>query len=216
MKIDKFLLLIIALILLLSLATFWQFRNFKKFLSAVNLSKFEIPKFEITSPFKKEGIKEFVSEDGKLKVKYAADWIELSQTILEVLNKEMVKEGAEVLFYAQKMELEKSAFAFLVIQKVDFETDRNLEEFIEEIKKENEEREIKMEMIDLTIEDEEAIMETLISKKESGLIFHSKEKIILSENRGWIITVFTLKDSWAEFEKEAEEILRSLEFQRGV
>jgi len=216
MKIDKFLLLIIALILLLSLATFWQFRNFKKFLSAVNLSKFEIPKFEITSPFKKEGVKEFVSEDGKLKVKYAADWIELSQTILEVLNKEMVKEGAEVLFYAQKMELEKSAFAFLVIQKVDFETDKNLEEFIGEIKKENEEREIKMEMIDLTIEDEEAIMETLISKKESGLIFHSKEKIILSENRGWIIAVFTLKDSWAEFEKEAEEILRSLEFQRGV
>ena len=211
MKIDKFLLSIIAFIFLLSLAAFGQFRNFQKSLSKIDLSKFEIPKFEIALPSPEEETREFIDEHGELRFEYSTEWIEWNKTILETLNKEMLKEEAEILLYAQKTKLEKSAFAFLVVQKLSFKTDKNLEELIEKIEKESKEKGVETEIINLKIEDKEAIREIIVYQKESGLIFHSKEKIILNQNKGWIITVFTLQNNWAEFEKEFEKILQSVQ-----
>jgi hypothetical protein len=210
MKVDKFLISIITFILLLGFATYWQFRNFQKSLSKIVIPKFEIPKFEIKLPTEKRETKEFISPDGKLKLKFSTDWIELSASILEALNKEAVKEGAKILLYAQKMNLEKKAFASLVVQEVEIKEDANLEELIEKLKKENKEKGVEMEIIASEIKGREGIIEAEYKRKE-GIIFHSKTKVILEKNKCWLITIFSLKQDWINFKEEANEILNSVE-----
>ncbi|MFQ6049466.1 MAG: hypothetical protein ACE5J0_00255 [Candidatus Paceibacterales bacterium] len=208
MKDYKFFILTILAIILLSFATHWQFKNFHKSLSGIEFPKFEMPKLELPPLQESEGAgyKEFVSPDGKLKLKYSSDWMEMKG--LEKLNQETIKERAKILLFAQKFRLEKAAFASLVIQELSLEKEKKLEKVIEEMKKETEEKGIEMEVLKLETKDKEANLEAKY-KKERGSVLHSKEKIILSENKAYLITFVALDRDWSEFEKEIGEILSS-------
>jgi len=197
---------IIFVILLLSGAIFWNFKNWRKSLEKVELPKFEMPKFEI-SP-KKEGYKEWTSPDGTLKMGYPADWMEMeSKTLENFPQAEIIGGKGKILFFAQKIAWEKTSLVFLLVQKLTFEEKRGAEEIIEEIKKGVEEKEGEMEIERLEIKNGEAVLEAKYKGKK-GYELHSKEKIILNE-KGYLISCFTFEKDWSEFQKEAEEIINS-------
>jgi len=204
MKLDKFLILIILLILLLSFATYWQFKSFQKTLSEVKFPEFEMPKLEMPLFQKNGGQKEFISQDGKLKLKYPSDWVELAKESLGSFNQEAV-EGGKVLFFAQKFKIEKAAFALLVVQES--EKRESVEEIIEEIKEGVAEGGGEMKIINLDIKENEGFFEA--NYKRKGSIFRSKEKIIFAENKFYLISIFSLEKDWPEFENETSEILNS-------
>jgi len=199
----KDLFLIVIIILFLSGSTYWNFKNWKKSLEKVELPKFEMPRFE---PFpKKEGYKEWTSPDGKLKLKYPADWMEMDIRTLESYIQREIEE--KPLFLAQKLVIEKSTIVFLTVNKLKPETGSNAEEILEKMKKDAKKREGEMEILKLDIQNKIAIFEAKYSKKE-GPVFHSKEKMILNEEV-YLISFFTFEKDFSEFENEAEEIINS-------
>jgi len=200
MKIDKFLILIILSIAGLSFFTYWQFKNLQKTFPGVKLPKIEMPKSESLFP-QKTDYKEFTSPDGKLKLKYLSDWMEIPK---ESFQGEIGAE-AKVLFFANKFKIEKAAFASLIVQELDLEKETSIENIVEKMKKEAEKKG-KMEVLKLEIKNGEGYL-TAKYVKEAGSVFFSKEKIILGENKAYLVTIFTLENWWSEFEEEAKEIL---------
>jgi hypothetical protein len=198
MKVDKFLVSIIAFILLLSFLAYWHFKNFQRSLSQIKLPKFELPKPKI---IESKGKKEFKSPDGKLKLTYLDDWIEMPKESLESLSQGL-KEG-KVLFLAQKFKLEKAAFAFLIVQE--YKDGKNQEEIINELKKEAKEKGGEMEILNLKEDYFEA------KYKRKNVVFLSKEKVIFGEGKIYLVSIFSSEKDWPEFEEEAKEILNSVQ-----
>jgi hypothetical protein len=205
MKIDKFLILIILAIFSLSFAVYWQVRNFQKSLSEIEFPKFEMPKMETFLPEGQEGYKEFVSPDEKLKLKYSASWIEMTKESLAQLSQEALENEAKTLFFANKFILNKAAFASLIIQELSLGKEESLEEIIDKIKKEEGKEILKSE-----IKEKEAYLEVGY-KGKTGSVFYSKEKIFLSGNKAYLISVLALEKDWPGFEKETEEIFNSIQ-----
>jgi Fe2+ transport system protein B len=210
MKDKQYFILTIIFILVLSFVTHWQFKNFQKTSSGIQFPKFEMPEFNPPFPSESAESKEFISPDGKLKLKYSSEWIEFPKESLKNLNKEIVKTGSEILFFAQKFNLKEAAFASLVVQELNSESGSGLEEIIENIKKEAEEKNVEMEIIKLEIEERKAYLETKY-QQEGGDILHSKEKIILTEDKIYLIDFISPDKNWLQFEKEAEEIFDSVQ-----
>jgi len=206
MKIDKLLISIIIFILLLSFVTYWQFKNFQKTLSEVKLPSLEMSKFEMPLFQENKEYKEFVSPDGKLKLKYSSDWMEMPKESLKNFDQEAIKEG-QTLFLASKFKIEKTAFALLIIQEL--EKRKNPEEIIEEIQSEAKEKGGEVEIISLDIKENRGYFEAKYKRK--GGTFRSKEKIILGENKFYLISIFSLEKDWPEFQDEANEILDSVQ-----
>ncbi|MBZ9578245.1 hypothetical protein KJA14_00015 [Patescibacteria group bacterium] len=200
----KDIILIFSVILLLSLITYWHFKNWRKSLSEVEMPKFEMPEFEFPSK-EEEGYKEFISSDGKLKMKYSADWMEMKSEIFEGFTQE---DKGKTLFFAQKFELEKAAQAFLTIQELSLGEEKGFEEIIEKMKRDIEEKEGEMEILKLEIENKTAIFEAGY-KGKTGYPLHSKEKIILNKEKTYLISFFTFEKNWPDLQQEAEEIINS-------
>lgn len=212
MRDKAYLSLLFALIILFSGATIWQFTYFGKSIKETNLPKFniEIPDLKISSQSENEiQKKEFISQDGKLKLNYSSDWVPLSD--LEAFNKELVKEGAEVLLFAQKFDLEKSFFAFLIAQKINFEEEKNISEIIELLQEKTKEKGMEMEVIKTEAENNQAVLD-LKYKREKQTIFLAKEKIITDRNEVYLIDAASPEKDWPSLEKEAEEIISSIQF----
>jgi len=209
MKELKIFILIILCIFFLAIGSWWRFKEFKESLPKVKLPEFNLPEIKLL-PEKKGEIfdKEFVSPDGKLKFEYSSDWLELEKESLEKFNRELIKEEAKILFFANKLNLERAAFASLFVQEWELKKAENLEEILGEMKGEMKEKGIEKEIIKLKIENKEAILEAKY-KREGAASFYSKEKIIFEENKFYVITIITLEKDWAEFENEANEILNS-------
>lgn len=210
MKDKQYFILTVISILVLSFVTHWQFKNFQESSSEIKLPEFEMSKIELPSFQEDSDYKEFISPDEKLKLKYHSLWIEFPKETLENLNKEIVKTGSEILFFAQKFDLEKTTFTSLIIQELNSENGSGTEEIIEKIKKEAEEKNIGMEILKLEIKEKEANLETKY-QQEDGDIFHSKEKIILTENKIYLISFIAPDKDWLNFEQEAEEIINSVQ-----
>jgi len=199
----KDLILIFVVILLLSGVTYWHFKNWRKSLNEVELPKFEMPKFELFP--KKEGYKEWVSPDGKLKMKYSADWLEMDIRILGSYVQREIEE--KPLLVAQKFVIEKSTFAFLTVNKLKFKEELGAEGILEKMKEDAQKREGEMEVLNLEIKDKIAVFEAKYKGKE-GPVFQSKEKMIFN-NEIYLISFFTFEKGFPEFKKEAEEIINS-------
>jgi len=204
MKIDKFLILILLSIFLLSFFTYWQFKRLSEAMPKIKKPEVEIPKPESIFQQKTE-IKEFISPDGKLKFKYSSDWIEMPKESWQEINAE-----AKVLFFANKFKLEKAALASLIVQELDLEKEKSVKEIVEEIEKEVKAKNGEMEILNLEIKDKEADLK-IKYKKETGPIFVSKEKIILGDNKFYLISIFALEKDWLEFENETNEIFNSIQ-----
>lgn len=201
MKIDKFLILIILSIFSLSFFTYWQFKKLSKPLPKI--PRVEIPKPESLLQQKTE-IKEFVNPDGKLKFKYSSDWMEMpKEGWQETINAE-----TKILFFATKFKIEKGAFASLVAQEMDWKKD--VREIIEEMEKSAKEKSGEMKILNLEIKDKDASLKARY-KKEEKTNFISREKIILGEEKAYLISIFSLERFWPEFEIESEKILDSVQ-----
>jgi hypothetical protein len=96
----------------------------------------------------------------------------------------------------------------LVVQELSWKKD--VREIIEEMGKEAKEKSGEMEILNLEIKDKGADLKARY-KKEGGLNFISREKIILGEEKVYLISIFSLERFWPEFEIEADEILNSVE-----
>jgi len=206
MKIDKFLILILLSIFLLSFFTYWQFKKLQKFLPKIEIPNIEMPKPESMFQQKTE-IKEFVSLDGKLKFKYSSDWMEMPK---ESWQEKIIAE-TKVLFFANKFKLEKATFASLVVQELSLEKEKSVEEIVEEMKKEVKAKNGELEILNLEIKGKEAYLK-MKYKKEMEPTFISKEKIILGEKKAYFVNIFSLENFWQDFEAETNEILNSVKF----
>ena len=163
------------MILGLSFTTYWRFKSFQQSLSQINLPKFKMP--EIDSGLwlgGKEGYEEWISPDGKLKIKYPAFWLGMEEgSIKDYLGS---TEESEILFFAYRFDLKNlSSMTFLIIQKLTPE--KNLEKVIEEIEKDTKEKGGEMKNINLKMEENQADFERESESKIGDV--HSKEKLIL-------------------------------------
>ena len=201
MKIDKFLVLIIVSIILLSTFTYWQFKKLAESLPEIKMPEVEIPKPETFFQPEIEA-KEFISPDGKLKFKYSSDWVEMPGEGWQ----EPIDE-AKILLFLTKFKIEKAAFASLIVQELDWE--KGLKEVMEKIENEAKEKGGEIKFLDLEIGDRKANFKARYKKEEANFI--SKEKIILGKEKVYLISIFSLERFWPEFEGEAEEILNSVE-----
>jgi hypothetical protein len=197
----------ILMIFLLSGFSFWHFKNWKKSISEFKPPKIEIPKPELFP--KKEGHKEWISPDGKLKLEYSADWIEINKKILEEFPKEKIKES-EVLFVAQKFKLERVAQAFLLVERLNF-PEKSFDEILEIMQKNVSERNIEMQILNQEKKEKEWILEVLYKRKD-GFSLHSKEKLLRIGNGIFLISFFTFEPYWLDFKEEGEKILRSVQY----
>jgi hypothetical protein len=208
MKDKKYFILTIISILVLSLITYQQFKSFREISSEIELPEFKMPEFKLPPSQESTKYEEFTSPDGKLKIKYPSDWLKLPQESLEKINEEIVKEDSKILFFAQKFNLEKAAFISLAIQELGLKENENLETVINGMKEEAKKEEKGGGIIKLEIKNEEAYFETKYEKEEST-IFVSKEKVVLGENKVYIITFIAPEKDWLTFEKEVEGIFSS-------
>jgi len=205
MKIDKFILLIIIFIIVLSFGTYWQFKKFRESISKSVFQNFEMPEIKLFSQPENKDV-EFVSPDEKLKITYPSNWINIATENLETMNREMAKKEAKILFFGNKINLKSASFASLIIQEVKL-GGRNIEEIIEESKNNSQEGE-ETKIVQSKIEEKEAYFEEEYKRKD-GTIFISKERVLLSEEKAYFVTVFALDSFWPDFKDEAEKILNS-------
>jgi len=208
-KIGLSFLVIILGIFLIFLVGNWQLERMKKSLPQ-NLQK-ELKAFpmeEIQKKFFGENteFKEWVSPDGKLKISFLSDWMEIEKEAVESLNQEIIQEGAKILFFAQKLKIKGGAFASLIIQELDKKEWTNLEKFIEETKEEFKEKNGEIETV--RVDSKEGIFEAKY-KKEGQPELHFIEKILIGEDKVYSILFLTFDKDWQGFLEEANSILNS-------
>lgn len=210
MKKKSFLLPIIILcILLLIVTTYWRARNwqrdFEEFASRekTNLEWLKTP--DINFPPDQEEItpKEFISDDGRFKVDYFSDWEELQGGELEGISSSILQEEVKFVFLARKLDIESSSLAFFTIQEIG-RGDESLSEIIEEMEKAQEE----MEIIESEISEEEALIEVRY-KRPGEPSFRSKERLILDEEKIYLIAIFVFEREWEKLRPEADKIIAS-------
>jgi len=195
---------------ILAFATSWYSKNLLKPLSTADLPEFEMPEFDPFSSQETKDYTEFISPDGKLKLKYPSQWMKMTPDTLEKINQALVNEKAENLLFVQGIKIETGGFVFLMIQKLTLEEEKTLEEIIETIKEGVEEQGGKVEISNLKIEDKIAYFEGKF-EGENPPPLYLKEKIVFLENKAYLISLFNLKNDWSEFEKEVDEILNSVQ-----
>jgi len=211
MRKKRYFIVALTMIVVCGLASYLNFKKFNKnsfpSLSFENLLKTEAPQTSEDSLFpEKEGEKEWLSPDGKLKLRYSQSWIEYDKILLEELKQNATSSlESEILLYAIRIKEEGKAFCFLTVEKIN--SKKNLEEIIGMLKKNSKEE---FEIVDSQNEENSANLEfnTRIEEKTD---FHSKMKMFFTEDKTYLITVSAPEN---DFEKFAEEssILSSAEF----
>jgi hypothetical protein len=196
-----------------------------KYLGEQQLKKLGVPlenlppvKLEEIKPemFKEEtgNYKEFISPDGKLKMKYSSSWIEAKSEVLEKITPEEYKREYELetLFSAQKFKVD-GGFAQLVISKGVFGAETSFEEIIEDMKEGNQKKGWSMEILKSEKKGNEITFEAIYKKAERYDV-RSKEKIIFLEPKEgkketYFIAFLTLERYWQNFKDEADFIISS-------
>lgn len=210
MKVDKFLVIIIFSIIALSSLAYWQFKNFHKNFSEIEMPKFELPLLPEQSNNQELTIEEYSTPDGKLKMGYGSDWQIIGSETLNKIFQGTVASGTEILFLAEKINIQNGSFSFLSVQNLVLKENEGLTEVIDKLKTEFAGREGQMESIEL--KNEENFADFTAKSKSNDSVFFSKGKIVLIENSAYIVSFATLEKDWLEFENEAEEILKTIEF----
>lgn len=214
---------LLGVIFLLSMISTWHIRRLQESLSRIGFPKFEEMKpeqlQELFRNLKGEdpteiSYKDFISPDGRLKITYSADWLEVKDE--KILGKttqmeRVEKYGLKTLFLAQKLRKEK--IAQLIISELNFDKQKGFENIIEEMKEVNRQQGWEMEIIKSEIKEKENILEAKYRKPERYDV-HSKEKILLldpenEKRKVYLIAVITLDRDWQEFTEEAEGVINS-------
>ena len=202
-----YLLITFCLIILLSWVVYQRFFDFQETLSDFSPPQFEMPKTDF-SLSQEENEQKFVSPDGRLKIDYPGGWTKTTEDFLIAMNQEGMKlEQAKVLFFAFKVDLGKPTPFFFLIQEINL---INLEKIIEVMKVDTEEKDGEMEILSLIAENKIASLEAKY-KKGGVYDFLSREKIIILEEKSYLVALFTPEENWLAFTDEADSILNSIE-----
>ncbi len=213
---DKNLFIITIICIILSgIMSYEQLRNFNSPLSENQIPNFEMPNFESLLFQKEEGSERFVSPNTKLEMSYPSSWMKMEGQSLEYFNQEVIKKGAKILLFVQKLDIKTSSFASLIIQELTLNKNKTIEELIEEINKETLDKGVEIEIISLKIEGQEGLLEKKYTTGQSFDLY-SKEKIIILESEdietiAYLIIFITLDKDWTKLELEADEIFSSIQ-----
>jgi hypothetical protein len=155
--------------------------------------------------------KEFLSQDGKLKIEYTSEWIEIKPEDFEkFVSREELKEkyNLKTLFSAEKFGF--GNVAILIIQEMSVPREKTFREILEEMKESNKKGGIKMEILNSEIKEKEATFE---AKYENKYNSHSIEKIFFSEEetnkKSFLIAYLTLERDWPSLKEEGRKIISS-------
>jgi len=202
----------LALITLIAIVGTWQMTKWQKTLSQSSLSSLKSissEQFQELYSFSDTTYQEFINSDGKLKMKYPSDWlvIEDENLFITMTPKEWEKKyNFKTIFLAQYFKIDK--FAQLIIHEGVF--DISIEEIVEKMKESNQKQGLQMEIVKSDIKDSQGVFEVkyLIA---SGSNLYSKETIVSSEEKTYLIAFITFEKDWQEFAEKAEFILGSVQ-----
>lgn len=201
------------MIFVCSIFSYWHFKQFKVSPTKINLPNFEMPETDLEKLLypepEKEDYKEWISPDGKLKLKYSANWIETNEDFLSELRQgEVNLIGGSVLFFAFQFRVKDGALAFLTVEEIS--PPKNLEVIVKEMEKRITEKEGKMEIINLEQKDKIARLEIKMKDKK-GINSRAKEEIIFNNDKAFSVVFTSFEKDWQIFEKEANEIFDSIQ-----
>lgn len=198
----------LVLLFTVALTRSWQTNKWE------TLFKNPLPKLE---SIKQEAgnYQEFITQDGKFKIKYPADWFLIKDAeILEATAPEkwQAKHDFRILLLAQRFQTEK--FAQLIISEGSF--DIKIEEIIEEMKKINQEQGWRVEIVKSDIEEKEGVFEARYLIPNNPALY-SKEKILSGEKaedktKIYLIAFVALEKDWQEYSEQADFLLNSFLF----
>lgn len=173
----------------------------------------DIPKIESIDP-EEEGQdhKEFVSPDGKLKLNYPSNWLKVEGEDLNNLREKAESHGLEFLFLAQSLDL--GEFGQILIHEGFFDSQEGFEQIIEKMKEVNQEQGWDTQILNLEIEDKEAVFEAEYQKADRYSMY-SKEKIVIIETteakkKVGLIAFITFDKDWLSFKEQADFVIDSV------
>ena len=204
------------MVVVCGLASYWNFKKFKgtsfQSFSFENLAEPEPPKEEPENSTIEE--KEWVSSDGKLKLKYSQDWIEYDKILLEQLKQESTNTlETEPLLYAMQMSTgmttQTETINLLTVEKIN--SKKNFDEIIELIEKSPTQDEV--EIVSSQNQGNFASLEFKTKpSKENNFYFHSIMKIFFRKEETYLITFSTPESYFSKQTAEGNKILNSAEF----
>lgn len=150
---------------------------------------------------------EFASSDAKFKIDFPSHWMAIKEEgLLQALAPQewVEKYDLKVLFLAQNFQ--GGEFVQMVVYKGVFEIP--IEEIFEEMKKTNENNGWTVEVLELEAYANEGIFEGKY-KNRTGSFLHSKEKILIGRERGYLISLFALEKDWPGLRDTIDKILNS-------
>lgn len=192
----------------LSLITFLRLKKVDFTFDEIELPKIEMPerKIEDFLPLEKEGEKEWLSPDQKLKLTYSLNWTNLREAFFERSEEKIMVEEFEFLLLAQRLNLQNNLSALLTVYKVAGQ--ESLEEFIENLK---EFIKSQSEQTEINIVEEENFVWVEFTSKEKEQTFYSKGKVIIREETAYLVLISAQEESWSFFKQEIQEIFDSVQ-----
>lgn len=220
---------ILITIFFLGFITYQSMKGFDERLRRVEMPEFRLPEdklSEFTEKLKipeeldflglplqqeKKEIQEFISPDKKLKFQYSADWRKIDKEFSQTLKQNILAEEVEILLFAQRTKLfPQTGFAFLIVQKSKIEKETSPEKIIEKIKKDAQKGKVEIEIIKTEkIESQKIILD--VKYKKDQIFLFSRKKMVLFEDRVYLIIFLAHQEQWLIFEEEVKRILDSVQ-----
>lgn len=196
------------MILFLSFLNYWRFKNFNQTLSKNIPPKIEVPEMKIEelplfggNETKEE--KEWVSPDGKLKLKYPANWLEENEIFSKIFQEEATLKNSKILLFVQNFDLKSQTWSILTVGEISPE--KKLEDILEEIKK------MELEILSVESENGTATIEAK-TKEKKGVSFRTKEKIFFGKEKTYLVSFVSFEKDWEKMKEVRERIFESIEF----
>lgn len=214
-----FLLFIIVFGMLFLAIYFWSGKFFSSagsIFSEEEISKFEAVFSEEESSEPKNELlnEEFITPDGKIKVKYSSDWKETQdENLLKELFPEKTTEeyDLKVLFFAHY--LKSKVFSQLYVAEGYLDNETSSDEIINIFKESAQEKDLNFIILNRELKDNKFAFE-FVCEKEDYPSHHYKELIILpeeKEGKTYFITFAGPEKDWLRMKNRADNIINSIE-----
>jgi len=230
----KYILISIACIIILSIFLCFRINALTKINNAsLNIIPKEIPNITMPYEMKATGYEIFETESRDLKITFPNNWNKEHGTkIFEALSGGENKLEAKIIFLIYKITGLSGNLSFLLVEETE-KTDINdiLHNIIgvdlviknEVQNKENDDLEVKKEKgvnsndlkNALIVEQaENSLLLEVFSKEKEGVLTHAYDKILVGENKSYIVSLFTFENFWESEKTEFLEIINSIVFNK--
>lgn len=186
-------------------------------MSKASLNMISLPEIEVSSGFdgyilqEKEGALEWSSPDGKIKLQYSNNWMDITQ-IAESSAKEagISFPDSEVLLLAQRLDIQSQGVAFLIVLK--FSNKETLESILVKIEKEALENNGEAITNIVSSDESYAVLETTSEYPEVATSY-SKSEVLFGKDKTYMVTFSVPTKDGGLYTQEIEEIFNSIIFQ---